>query len=98
MYQQSIDRRNPGCFFFLLDQSNSMMDGIRGSAMPKAQALANVINRLFNGLIIDCDKGEDKIRHYFDIGLIGYTTDEDGINPVFRSFAHEALSGRELVS
>ena len=73
-YQSSPSRANPGCILFVLDQSFSMNEGIAGSSRPKAEALATAINRFLNDLIIRCERGEDKPRHYFDIGVFGYTT------------------------
>ena len=96
-YEMQIDRANPGCIVFMVDQSNSMLDGIAGTARPKLDTVATAINRFFAELITSCEKGEDKPRNYFDVGLIGYTTDQNGaaiIRPLFR----EALAERDLVS
>jgi hypothetical protein len=98
MYSQNVERRNPGCIVFLVDQSYSMTDGIAGSPRPKAAAVESSINRFLNELILLCERGEGKPRAFFDIGLIGYTTDGDGQEAVFRSFCPPALAGRELVS
>ena len=96
-YEMQIDRANPGCIIFMVDQSNSMLDGIAGTARPKLDTVATAINRFFAELITSCEKGEDKPRNYFDVGLVGYTTDQNGtaiVRPLFRS----ALEGRDLVS
>ena len=96
-YEMQIDRANPGCIIFMVDQSNSMLDGIAGTARPKLDTVATAINRFFAELITSCEKGEDKPRNYFDVGLIGYTTDQNGIaivKPLFQA----ALEGRDLVS
>ena len=74
-YLQSASRANPACIIFLLDQSYSMNNGIAGSPRPKIDALATGINRFIADLITLCEKGEDKPRNYFDVGVIGYTTD-----------------------
>lgn len=96
-YEMQIDRANPGCIIFLVDQSNSMLDGIAGTPRPKLDTVATAINRFFAELITSCEKGEDKPRNYFEVGLVGYTTDQNGVaivRPLFRG----ALEGRDLVS
>ncbi len=85
-YQQSASRANPACIIFLLDQSYSMNNGIAGSPRPKIDALATGINRFLADLITLCEKGEEKPRNYFDVGVIGYTTDRsDPPNPIVGS-------------
>src|SRR5262249_36193614 len=101
-YTKSAERANPACIIFLLDQSYSMNDGIAGSPRPKIDALAAGINRFIADLISLCEKGEEKPRHYFDVGVIGYTTDRSDppnamIGPVLEG-ANGTLSGRDLVS
>ncbi len=96
-YSESISRANPGCIVFLADHSNSMLDGLAGSPKPKIEQVANAINRFFAEIISMCEKGEEKPRHWFDIGLIGYTTDQNGL-PIVGSLFQGALAGRELVS
>lgn len=96
-YEMQIDRANPGCIIFLVDQSNSMLDGIAGTTRPKLDTVATAINRFLAELITSCEKGEEKPRNYFDVGLIGYTTDQNGvaiIKPLFQG----ALAGRDLVT
>ena len=98
-YQKSVDRANPGCVIFLLDMSYSMTEGIAGSSRAKSEVLATAINRFIGDLIVRCEKGEDKPRDYFDIGVIGYTTDRS--NPPrsrIGSALHQGLGGRDLVS
>jgi hypothetical protein len=101
-YQQSASRANPSCIIFLLDQSYSMNNGIAGSPRPKIDALATGINRFITDLIILCEKGEDRPRNYFDVGVIGYTTDRsDPPNPVVGpalAGANGTLAGRDLVT
>jgi hypothetical protein len=97
MFTKSVDRANPGCILFLVDQSYSMTDPFAGSSRPKVEAVATAINRFLGELITICEKGDPKPRYYFDIGVIGYTTDRDN-NPVIASLLQGALAGRELVS
>jgi hypothetical protein len=59
--------------------------------------VSTAINRFFQELITSCEKGEEKPRNYFDVGLVGYTTDQNGvaiIKPLFQG----PLEGRDLVS
>jgi uncharacterized protein YegL len=101
-YQVSASRANPACIIFLLDQSYSMNNGIAGTTRPKIEALATGINRFLTDLITLCEKGEDQPRNYFDVGIIGYTTDRsDPPNPIIGpalSGANGTLAGRDLVS
>ncbi|QIB47560.1 vWA domain-containing protein [Streptomyces aureoverticillatus] len=74
-YQQRIDRRRPGCFLFLVDQSGTMYEPIGGSAqVRKGQALSDTVNDVLYAVLIECTKDvrEEEPRHYFDIGVIGY--------------------------
>lgn len=96
-YDMQIDRANPGCIVFLVDLSNSMLDGIAGTARAKMDTVSTAINRFFQELITSCEKGEEKPRNYFDVGLIGYTTDANGI-AIVRPLFQGALAGRDLAS
>ena len=96
MYSQTASRAKPGCVMFLIDQSYSMRDGIGGSQRPKADAVSTAVNKLISELIQICEKGEDKPRHWFDVGMIGYTTDANGVSVVGSAFGG-ALAGQDLV-
>jgi hypothetical protein len=96
-YKQQICRKTPGCVIFLLDQSDSMNDGVAGSKRSKAEALATTVNRFITDLITECLKGEPTPRHYFDLALIGCRTDAEGrhvVGPAFQG----PLEGRDVVS
>lgn len=97
MYQKSVDRGHPGCILFLIDQSFSMTDPFAGSPRTKCDAVATAINRFIGELITTCEKGEDEPRHYFDVGVIGYTTDMAGV-PRIGSLLQGHLRGRDVVS
>jgi hypothetical protein len=94
----TVSRANPGCYIFLLDQSRSMDDPIGGTNVPKKVALANAVNYYLNELIAQCEKGEPQPRHYYDIALVGYTTDETTdaieVGPAFQG----ALAANEGIS
>jgi hypothetical protein len=95
-YQQTASRSTPGCVIFLLDHSFSMTEGLAGSPRSKRDALATTINRFLTELLLRCEKDEG-VRHYFDVAVIGYTTDQQG-TPIIGPALKGALSGRELVS
>lgn len=103
LYEKSAERANPACIIFLLDQSYSMNDGIAGTPRPKIDVMVAGINRFIGDLISLCEKGgEDGPRHYFDVGVIGYTTDRGNppvpiVGPVLDG-QDGTLSGRDLVS
>lgn len=80
-YSAPIDRENPSCFVFLLDQSGSMADKIGGSIddKSKAQGLSDAINRLLQNLIIRCTRAEG-VRDYYDVSIIGYGANS-GVGP-----------------
>jgi len=71
MYDQQINRGNPGCIVFLIDQSASMNEPFAGTHRTKATALAGAVNQLIRNLVIQCQRGEE-IRDYLELGIIGY--------------------------
>ncbi len=72
-YTAQITRNTPTAFIFLIDQSGSMrgMTRLNGEEMTKAEAVARIVNRQINELVLRCIKADD-IRHYYDIAVIGY--------------------------
>jgi hypothetical protein len=90
-YSAEISRGNPTCFVFLIDQSGSMADVWGGSEgnSKRADALADIINRMLQNLVIKCAK-EEGIRDFFHIGVIGYGAQ---VGPAFAG----TLAGRPLV-
>lgn len=72
-YTAQITRNTPTAFIFLIDQSASMrgMTRLNGEEMTKAEAVARIVNRQINELVLRCIKADD-IRHYYDIAVIGY--------------------------
>jgi len=71
-YAAELSRTNPTALLFLIDQSSSMAEpfGIQPDK-PKADGVADGINRLLQNLVLKCAKG-DGIRDYFHVGVIGY--------------------------
>jgi hypothetical protein len=89
-YTAEINRANPSCFLFLLDQSGSMADSLGGeSGKRKADKVADVINKFLQNLVLKCGKNEG-VRNYFHVGVLGY-----GAN-VGSAFAG-SIANRELV-
>lgn len=71
-YVSDLSRANPSCFLFLIDQSSSMAEPFGAQPdKPKAEGVADGINRLLQNLILKCAKA-DGIRDYFHVGVIGY--------------------------
>src|SRR5438128_1849395 len=75
-YQAEISRKNPGCFLFLVDQSESMEDPFGGgeAGRRKAEELATILNKLLHNLCIRCAKS-DSSYDYFHVGVLGYSED-----------------------
>ena len=89
-YSAEISRTNPSCFLFVIDQSGSMSDNYVSIGKPKSEALADVINRMLQQLVIKCAKSEG-VRDYYNVGVIGY-----GANGVGSAFGG-GITGRNLV-
>ncbi|OAV74799.1 von Willebrand factor type A domain protein [Bacteroidales bacterium Barb7] len=88
-YTAEISRNNPSCFLFIIDQSGSMSDEYANVGKAKSEALADVINRMLQQLVIKCAKSEG-IRNYYNVGVIGYGK---GVKPAFGG----SLAGKNLV-
>lgn len=73
LYTAQISRETPAAFLIMLDQSGSMgeMLNFNGNEITKAEAVADILNKLLGELINRCKKA-DGIRDYFDIAIIGY--------------------------
>jgi len=69
-YTAEISRAHPTALLFVVDQSGSMSD-MMSSGKSKAQHVADVLNRTLANLITRCTRAEG-VRHFFDIGVIGY--------------------------
>ena len=88
-YTKEINRKNPTCFMFVIDQSGSMDEQMAGGSI-KSEFVADVLNRTIAETIVRCTKA-DGVRDYFDIGVIGYGGDNVG-----SAFGGE-LSSRKLI-
>lgn len=88
-YTTEINRNNPTCFLFVIDQSASMDEEMAGGCI-KSQFVADVLNQTIAETIVRCTKS-DGVRDYFEIGVLGYGGDH-----VTSAFGG-ALSGRTLL-
>lgn len=88
-YTKEINRNNPTCFLFVIDQSGSMDEEMAGGSV-KSEFVADVLNKTIAETIVRCTKA-DGVRDYFDIGVIGYGGERVG------SVFGGALSGRTLL-
>lgn len=75
-YTADINRANPACFLFLIDQSLSMSNPLgslpgKPPGPPKMNAAADAINHIMDSLAQRCSQGME-VRDYFDIGILGY--------------------------
>lgn len=73
-YSAHIDRKNPTCFVFLVDQSASMQEQCSGRdvGISKSQALCDGINASLREIVILCGQEDGIIFDYFYIAVIGY--------------------------
>jgi hypothetical protein len=71
-YSSELSRTNPTALIFLIDQSSSMAEPFGAQPdKPKAEGVADGINRLLQNLVLKCAKA-DGVRDYFRVGVIGY--------------------------
>ena len=90
-YKAEISRKNPACFLFLVDQSESMVDPFGGDASRnKADEVAVILNKLLHSLSIRCSKS-DGILDYFHVGVLGYS--DQGTTSAWGG----ALAGKMLI-
>lgn len=75
-YSAEINRTNPTCLLFVIDQSGSMADELEAN-LTKANFLADTLNRSLMELVIRCKKPEG-VLGYFDVGAISYSGSHAG--------------------
>ena len=91
-YQQVVTRSHPGCFVILVDQSDSMEQGLAGdNSNPKKVAAARAVNLFLRNLVIMCTKARGKVREYFWVTVLGY-------GRVVQPIMSGELNGNKLVS
>lgn len=69
-YCARVTRNNPCAIVLLIDQSGSMKEEF-SEGVSRAQVVADIINELFDSLIMKCQR-EGGIRDYFQIMVVGY--------------------------
>jgi uncharacterized protein YegL len=77
-YTAEISRSTPALILFLLDQSGSMNEpfALPGEPLiPKAQGVADAINRLISELVVSCTDGE-RVLDRFHLGVVTYAGDK----------------------
>jgi len=95
-YQREISRDHKACILFLLDQSYSMTEPLADSGRRKCDELATAVNRWLHNMAIRAS-GDEGIRDWMDVGVIGYRTDQQA-EPVIEPALAGPLAGRSLVS
>lgn len=82
MYSQSITRAHRTAFIIVIDGSGSMSEELvfAGCRMSKAEAVAEVANRLLFELV-ERARRSDGVRDYYDIAVVSYSG--DGVQSVF---------------
>jgi hypothetical protein len=79
-YSVQVSRSKPACLIMIVDQSFSMNFRIAGRDIKKKDAVADVVNNvLYNAVLAST---MDSVRHYFDVGVLGYGVDE-GVKSAF---------------
>ncbi len=81
-YQREISRDHKACILFVLDQSYSMVEPLGGSSSRKCDELAKAVNAWLYNISIRAS-GDEGIRDYMDVGVIGYRTDQQA-NPIIQ--------------
>ena len=95
-YQREISRDHKACILFLLDQSYSMTEPLGGSERRKCDELVLAVNRWLHNMAIRAS-GDEGIRDWMDVGVIGYRTDQSA-NPIIEPMLAGPLAGRQLVN
>jgi hypothetical protein len=95
-YQREISRDHKACILFLLDQSYSMVEPLGGLPSRKCDELSNAVNSWLYNMSIRAS-GDEGIRDYMDVGVIGYRTDQQA-TPIIEPSLVGPLAGRQLVS
>lgn len=96
-YERRVDRNNPSCLVFMVDQSASMSEQMVGAPVSRSVAVAEQLNGLIYELIQRCTKSlNEPPRPYFAVSVIGYHTTPEG-KPVIGPLLGGALGGKPWV-
>lgn len=81
----SVTNGTPACVAFLVDQSASMRNRIRGgSGAAKSEFVAEAVNSALENLITRCTK-ENEVEPYFHTQLVGYGYNIDEVSVVLEA-------------
>jgi hypothetical protein len=95
-YTQEISRARKACFLFLLDQSFSMEEPLGNSTQRKCDELAKAVNAWLQNMTI-CTAAGEGIKDWFDIGVMGYRTDQQA-NAILESAFLGPLAGKTFAA
>lgn len=95
-YSREISRDHKACILFLLDQSYSMVEPLGNSSKRKCDELAAAVNSWLHNMAIRAS-GDEGIRDWMDVGLIGYRTDQQA-QPIITPILQGPLADRPLIS
>lgn len=74
-YSAPIQRKNPTLLTFLIDQSFSMSQPVRGhkgQSKPKSRFLSEAINDILEEIVLKCARDNGEVRDYIFVNIIGY--------------------------
>lgn len=91
-YTQPVSRASPACVVFLIGHGAWLRAPAFGTVRTWGEAAGDLVNRALTEFIHTCEKGEDRPRNFFTLGVFGYG--EAGAGPALAG----ALAGRNLVS
>lgn len=94
-YNARITREYPGAIVILVDQSASMDDEYK-DGKSKAEVVASLINSILNEIVSRCQR-EGVIRNYFDILIIGYGQEINGLEAAPQICWQGNLTGEDWV-
>ena len=80
-YTADISLANPSCFLFLIIECMGMDHDMPGHpGRTKGEIASDAVNRIVDTLVQRCSSGME-VRDYFDIGILGFTSEPGNRNP-----------------
>jgi hypothetical protein len=98
MYDHAITRTNPGCIIFLLDRSEFMHTAWGDGGQTLAEGAAAAVNEVLLDLCLRSTLVPGLMRHFYDVGVIGYGLRPDGGGEGVELAFGGGLAGRPLVA
>lgn len=91
-YEAEINSAHPTYVVVLIDQSGSMEAPFFGGTRPKAEEVADALNRLIFELVQRASANDpSRIKHYYDVSILGYN---DRVDSLFCG----SLAGKDIVT